>query len=76
MLLIRRLQELERREGGTFGPGLVQRGAAERLVPVLTSAAALALLVLPFVLMGSRPGLEIVHPMAVVILGGVVTRRS
>jgi predicted exporter len=32
-----------------------------------------ALIVLPFVVMGSRPGLEVVHPMAVVILGGLLT---
>jgi CzcA family heavy metal efflux pump len=50
-----------------------ERGAGERLVPVVTTAAALALLALPFVVLGTRPGLEIVHPMAVVILGGLVT---
>jgi hypothetical protein len=33
----------------------------------------LAVLALPFVILGSRPGLEVVHPMAVVILGGLVT---
>jgi Cu/Ag efflux pump CusA len=50
-----------------------ERGAGERLVPVVTTASALALLALPFVILGTRPGLEIVHPMAVVILGGLVT---
>ena len=50
-----------------------QRGVGQRLVPVVTSATALALLVLPFVLLGSRPGLEILSPMAVVLLGGLVT---
>ncbi|HTE61556.1 MAG TPA: efflux RND transporter permease subunit, partial [Solirubrobacteraceae bacterium] len=50
-----------------------ERGAGERLAPVVATAAALALLALPFVLLGTRPGLEIVHPMAVVILGGLVT---
>lgn len=39
----------------------------------MTTAVAVALLVLPFVVMGSRPGLEVVHPMAVVILGGLLT---
>ena len=50
-----------------------QRGAGQRLLPIVTSASALALLALPLVLLGSRPGLEILSPMAVVILGGLVT---
>jgi Cu/Ag efflux pump CusA len=50
-----------------------ERGAGERLLPVVTTAAALALIALPFVVLGARPGLEIVHPMAVVILGGLIT---
>ncbi|MEA2177011.1 MAG: hypothetical protein QOG77_308, partial [Solirubrobacteraceae bacterium] len=73
VLMIRHLQDLERDEGEAFGPALVQRGAAERLTPTLATVAALALLALPFVVMGSRPGLEVLHPMAVVILGGLVT---
>jgi CzcA family heavy metal efflux pump len=72
VLLIRRFQDLER-EGESFGPELVERGARERLTPILTSAAAIAVVMLPFVIAASRPGLEVVHPMAVVILGGLVT---
>jgi CzcA family heavy metal efflux pump len=73
LLLIRHFQHLEREEGEKFGPDLVRRGAGERLAPIATTAAGLALVALPFVIMGSRPGLEVVHPMAVVILGGLVT---
>jgi Cu/Ag efflux pump CusA len=47
--------------------------ARDRLAPVLISLLALAALVLPFVVLGPRPGLEIVHPLAVVLLGGLVT---
>jgi CzcA family heavy metal efflux pump len=72
VLLIRRFQDLER-EGESFGPELVERGALERLTPILTSAAATAVVMLPFVIAGTRPGLEVVQPMAVVILGGLVT---
>jgi CzcA family heavy metal efflux pump len=72
MVLIRHLQDLEQ-EGESFGPKLVERGARERLGPILTSATATALVMLPFVIAGAMPGLEIVHPMAVVILGGLVT---
>jgi CzcA family heavy metal efflux pump len=73
LILIRHFQDLERLEGETFGTELVRRGTRERLGPILTTAAALALVALVFVILGSRPGLEIVNPMAVVILGGLVT---
>jgi Cu/Ag efflux pump CusA len=71
--LIRHFQDLERQDGETFGTELVLRGTRERLAPVLTTAAALALASLVLVVLGTRPGLEIVGPMAVVILGGLVT---
>jgi Cu/Ag efflux pump CusA len=73
VLLIRHYQHLEQHEGETFGPGLVLRGTRERLRPILTTAAATALALVPLVYFGGIPGLEIEHPMAVVILGGLVT---
>jgi CzcA family heavy metal efflux pump len=73
LVLIRRMQDLERYEGEAFGPVLVARAARERLAPALTSLTALAVVALVFVILGSRPGLEIVNPMAIVILGGLVT---
>jgi CzcA family heavy metal efflux pump len=72
VLLIRHFQDLER-EGEVFGPELIQRGARDRFLPLLTSAFATGAVMLPFVIAGSRPGLEVVHPMAVVVLGGLVT---
>jgi len=66
-------QYLEQREGETFGPELVLRGARERLGPILTTALTTALALVPFVLFGDSPGFEIVRPMAIVILGGLVT---
>jgi CzcA family heavy metal efflux pump len=50
-----------------------ERGAGERLAPVVTSVSALALLALPFALLGTRPGLEVLQPLAVVLLCGLVT---
>ncbi len=73
LLLIRHLQALGWPEEEPTRIGLVRRGAGERLGPVVTTTVALALLVLPLVALGSRPGLEIVHPLAVVLLGGLVT---
>ncbi len=73
VVMISRFQHLERREGKTFGPELVLRGAGERLAPTLMTTLTTALALFPFVLFGDIPGLEIVRPMAVVILGGLVT---
>jgi Cu/Ag efflux pump CusA len=49
------------------------RGAAERLSPILMTTLATGLALVPLVVMGNIPGHEIEHPMAVVILGGLVT---
>jgi CzcA family heavy metal efflux pump len=73
VLLVRHLQALEREGGATLQPELIRRGARDRCGPILTTSCALALLALPFVALGSRAGLEVIHPMAVVILGGLVT---
>ena len=73
ILLINHCQHLEQFEGMTFGPALVLRGAAERLSPILMTTLATALALVPLVVMGNIPGHEIEHPMAVVILGGLVT---
>ncbi len=72
-MLIRHFQDLERKEGHALDAELVKQGARDRLAPILATATALALIALPFVVMGSRPGLEVIHPMAVVILGGLVS---
>ncbi|MBX6342358.1 MAG: efflux RND transporter permease subunit, partial [Thermomicrobiaceae bacterium] len=73
IMLISHYQHLERVEGEPFGPALVQRGARERLAPILMTALATGLALLPLVVRGPIPGHEIEHPMAVVILGGLVT---
>jgi len=73
IMLISHFQYLEQHEGEPFGPGLVLRGARERIAPILMTASAAALALVPLVLAGSIPGNEIEHPMAVVILGGLVT---
>jgi Cu/Ag efflux pump CusA len=40
---------------------------------VITTILAVAAFAIPFVVLGTRPGLEIVHSLAVVLLGGLVT---
>ncbi len=73
ILLINHCQHLERREGMAFGPELVVRGARERLSPILMTSLATGLALVPLVLRGNLPGHEIEYPLAVVILGGLVT---
>jgi len=70
---LRHFQDLERLEGRDFNLNLVQRGAQERLAPVVTSIIAIAMMMLPFAIFGSRAGLEILAPMAIVVIGGLVT---
>lgn len=73
ILLISHYRHLEQEEGLTFGPELVLRGSRERLTPILMTTLATGLALVPLVVMGSIPGHEIEHPMALVILGGLVT---
>src|ERR687893_1771988 len=73
ILMISHFQHLEREEGVAFGPALVLRGAKERLAPILMTASATGLALVPLAGGGSVAGHEIEHPMAIVILGGLVT---
>jgi Cu/Ag efflux pump CusA len=76
IMLLSHYQHLEEREGEAFGPQLILRGAEERLVPILMTASCAALALLPLVVRGDAPGHEIEHPMALVILGGLVTSTA
>jgi len=73
ILMINHFQHLQREEGERFGPGLVLRGAKERLAPILMTATTTGLALIPLAIAGQIPGNEIEHPMALVILGGLVT---
>jgi len=73
IMLINHYQHLERHEGEGFGPGLVLRGARDRLAPILMTTLAAGLALVPLVISGDIPGQEIARPMAIVILGGLVT---
>jgi CzcA family heavy metal efflux pump len=73
ILMINHCQHLERQENVPFGPALVIRGAEERLSPIMMTALATALAIVPLIVGGSIPGHEIEHPMAIVIMGGLIT---
>jgi Cu/Ag efflux pump CusA len=73
IMLINHYQHLEHYEGETFGLELAVRGAVERLSPIMMTALATGLALVPLVIAGDIPGAEIEYPMAIVILGGLIT---
>lgn len=73
IMLLSHYRHLEREEGVPFGRELVLRGAEERLVPILMTAACAGLALVPLIVAGNAPGHEIEHPMAIVILGGLIS---
>ncbi|OYW22378.1 efflux RND transporter permease subunit [Sphingomonas sp.] len=73
IMLLSHYDHLRRVEGEAFGPAMILRGAEERLVPILMTALCAGLALLPLVVAGDKPGHEIEHPMAIVILGGLVS---
>jgi Cu/Ag efflux pump CusA len=60
-------------EGEPWIPALVLRGANERLIPILMTAAATALGLAPLAFGLNRPGQEIEGPMAITVLGGLIS---
>jgi Cu/Ag efflux pump CusA len=63
----------EREQAGTAGQGAVLEVARERTVPVLQSVLITAGVLAPVAILGSRPGLEFLHPLSVTMLGGLVS---
>jgi CzcA family heavy metal efflux pump len=73
IMMVSHYKHLENHEGMTFGPELVARGSRERLAPILMTALTTGFALVPLVLSGEIPGQEIEYPMAIVILGGLIT---
>jgi CzcA family heavy metal efflux pump len=73
IMLISHYLHLMQHEGEGFTKKMVIRGTKERLVPVLMTALAAGIGLIPLVLAADQPGKEILHPVAVVIVGGLVT---
>ena len=59
-----------------FGPELVLQGASERLVPIIMTVLTTGLALVPLIISGEIPGQEIEYPMAIVILGGLITATA
>jgi len=76
IMLLSHYQHLEEVEREPFGQNLILRGAEERLAPILMTALCAGLALVPLVIAGNKPGQEIEYPMAVVILGGLITSTA
>jgi Cu/Ag efflux pump CusA len=73
IMMISHFEHLVREEGMTWGLETALRGATERLVPILMTALVTALGLLPLAIGSGSAGREIEGPMAIVILGGLLT---
>jgi Cu/Ag efflux pump CusA len=73
IMMISHYLHLMRHEGEVFGIALITRGTQERLVPVLMTALSAGIALIPLVLSPGEPGKEILHPVAVAIVGGLIS---
>jgi CzcA family heavy metal efflux pump len=72
ILLVKHYQRLQE-DGEALGAHLILGGTRERLAPIALTALATGLSLLPFLILGDVAGLEVMRPLAVVVLGGLVT---
>ncbi len=73
IMLISHYLHLMRHEGEQFTRAMVERGTQERLVPVLMTSVSAGLALVPLLLAMNEPGKEILNPVAIVIVGGLIS---
>lgn len=73
IMLISHYLHLMRHEGESFNRKMVERGTLERLIPVMMTAISAGLALIPLILAADEPGKEILNPIAVVIVGGLIS---
>ncbi|MEO0055557.1 MAG: hypothetical protein RLZZ50_1504 [Verrucomicrobiota bacterium] len=73
IMLLSHYLHLMRHEGEAFTPAMIVRGTLERVVPVLMTALSAGIALVPLILAADEPGKEILHPVAVAIVGGLAS---
>ena len=73
IMMITHYLHIMKYENETFSREMIVRGSQERLVPVLMTASVAALALIPLVFAKGQPGSEILHPVALVIVGGLIS---
>ncbi len=71
--LLDRYRQIEQEDGEPFGSKLVLRGAGERVGPIVATSVTAAIVLVTVLVLGGRPGFELLQPLAAVLLGGLVT---
>ena len=73
IMLLSHYLHLMRHEGEAFTREMVVRGTLERLVPILMTAISAGLALIPLIMAADEPGKEILNPVAIVIVGGLIS---
>ena len=73
IMMISHYLHLMRHEGDSFSREMVERGTLERLVPVLMTALSAGIALIPLILAADEPGKEILNPVAIVVVGGLIS---
>jgi CzcA family heavy metal efflux pump len=73
IMMISHYIHLMKYEGEKFSKEMIIRGSLERLTPVLMTASVTALALLPLTFAKNQPGSEILYPVAIVVVGGLIT---
>jgi Cu/Ag efflux pump CusA len=73
IMLLSHYLHILKHEGENFSKAMIIRGTQERLVPILMTALSAGIALIPFVLAAEEPGKEILNPVAIVIVGGLIS---